>query len=57
MQMSPKMKLIWATLERAKDCGDMLVIASCRRLIIANRRGWKAHARPDDIQRVFAFAE
>lgn len=35
--MSSRMRTVWDVLERAKDCGDAMVIAGCRRLIAADR--------------------
>jgi hypothetical protein len=37
------MQIVWDVLERAKDAGDETVIAACRRLIEADRIGWKRH--------------
>jgi hypothetical protein len=42
-------------LERAQDCEDEVVIAACRRLIIAYRLGWKKHHRPDDWRMLLEF--
>ena len=55
--MNPKMQIIWQVLEAAKDAGDEMVIAACRRLIIANRLGWKKHHAPADYALVRGFAE
>jgi tRNA-dihydrouridine synthase len=55
--MSPKMRIVWQVLEGAMDCRDVAVIAACRRLIVANRLGWRRHARPADWRFVQAFAE
>jgi hypothetical protein len=54
--MSPKMMIVWQVLEAAKDAGDQMVIAACRRLIVANRIGWKKHANPADYRLVLEFA-
>ncbi len=54
--MTPKMHIIWNVLEAAKDAGDETVIAACRRLIVANRLGWKKHADAADYSLVLAFA-
>jgi hypothetical protein len=43
-------------LEGAKDCNDAVVIAACRRLIEADRRGWRKHHDPADWRLVVAFA-
>ena len=53
----PRTRIIWQVLEGARDAGDGLVIAACRRLIVADRRGWKGHADPADIEIVWAFAD
>lgn len=55
--MSPRMQIVWDALEAAKDTGDELLIATCRRLIEANRRGWKTHHNPADYQLVKDFAQ
>lgn len=55
--MSPKMRIVWEVLEAAKDAGDEMVIAACRRCIEANRRGWKAHKGSESFQIVLAFAQ
>lgn len=55
--MSPKMHMVWSVLDAAKDNGDELVIAACRRLIVANRLGWKKHAIASDVAIVRSFAE
>ena len=53
----PRMELIWNVLDGALDAGDNVVTAACRRLIIANRLGWKKHAIASDYELVKAFAE
>ena len=53
--MTPRMQIVWTVLEAAKDVGDELVISACRRLIIANRLGWKKYHRSDDWQLVLMF--
>jgi hypothetical protein len=55
--MTPRMTIVWEILERAKDAGDEFVIAACRRLIIADRIGWKRHANKSDWTLIRAFAE
>lgn len=44
----PRMAIVWRVLEGAKDVGDQTVVAACRRLITANRLGWKKHHLPAD---------
>jgi hypothetical protein len=46
--MTPRMRIVWDVLERAKDVGDELILAACRRLIEADRRGWRKHHNPAD---------
>jgi len=53
---TPKMQITWKVLEAAKDAGDALVISACRRLIIANRLGWKKYVDQNDVRLVWAFA-
>lgn len=52
LAVTPRMQIVWDVLEAAKDNGDDMVIAACRRLIVADRLGWKKHAKRDDIQLV-----
>jgi hypothetical protein len=56
-EMTLRMQIVWQTLEAAKDAGDGLVIDSCRRLITADRIGWRKHHEPRDWQIVKTFAE
>jgi hypothetical protein len=44
-------------LEAAKNAGDDLLIAAARRLIDADRIGWRKHADPADYRLVLSFAE
>jgi hypothetical protein len=44
-------------LESAKNNGDDFVIAACRRLINADRIGWRKYADRRDYELVLAFAE
>lgn len=53
--MTPRMQITWSVLEAAKDAGDDMVVAACRRIIIANRLGWRAHGNADDLRLVLAF--
>jgi hypothetical protein len=53
----PRMTIVWEALEAAKDKADDRVIAACRRLIDANRLGWRKHHRSEDWRLVLAFAE
>lgn len=54
---SPRMQITWEVLEAAKDAGDQMLIAACRRIIIADRIGWRKHGNPADLRMVYAFAE
>jgi hypothetical protein len=49
------MEITWTVLERAKDAGDAMVIAACRRIIAADRIGWRKHGSPDDYRLVRGF--
>jgi hypothetical protein len=53
----PHMRIVWDVLESAKNNGDELAIGACRRLINANRIGWRKHADRRDYALVLAFAE
>jgi hypothetical protein len=53
----PRMVMVWDCLERAKDAGDSKVIDACRRLINADRIGWKKHASMADWRLVQALDE
>jgi hypothetical protein len=46
--MTPKMQIVWAVLEAAKDNGDEMFTKACRRIINADRLGWKAHGDQED---------
>jgi hypothetical protein len=52
----PRMRITWAVLEAAKDAGDEMVIAACRRIIAADRIGWRKHGNPADLELVYTFA-
>lgn len=54
--MTPRMQITWNVLEAAKDAGDEFVIAACRRIITADRIGWKKHGSAADYLIVLAFA-
>lgn len=54
--MTPIMQIVWNVLEEAIDAGDQSVIAACRRLIVANRLGWRKHAKVADVNLVMEFA-
>jgi hypothetical protein len=48
MEIPWRMKVVMAVLESAKDIGHEPSIAACRRLIEANRKGWRRHHSPKD---------
>jgi hypothetical protein len=52
-----RMHVVFDVLERALDNKDIAVVAACRRLICANRLGWRKHADPATWRLVKAFAE
>ena len=55
--MTPRMQITWNVLDAAKDADDDTVIAACRRIIIADRIGWKKHGDPADFRFVMSFAD
>lgn len=54
---SPKMDIVWDVLPRALDNEDWTVIEACRRLIVANRLGWRRFTNASDWNIVLAFNE
>lgn len=56
LNTSPRMQITWQVLEAAKDAGDEMTIAACRRIIVADRLGWRKHGDPVDLRLVCAFA-
>ena len=55
--VTPFMQIVWTVLNGAKDAGDQIVIAACRRLIWANTRGFRRHAQAADIALIHEFAQ
>lgn len=53
--MTPRMQITWMVLNAAKDAGDDFVIAACRRIITADRIGWKKHGNAADYSMVRDF--
>jgi hypothetical protein len=51
------MQIVWQVLEAAKDNRDEMVIAACRRLIEANRLGWRKHHIAADYDLVQELAQ
>ena len=57
MQVTPpRTRIIWSVLEGAKDVQDETVVGACRRLIRADRLGWRKHHNPADWALVKEFA-
>ena len=54
--MTPRMQIVWNVLEAAKDASDEFVIAACRRVINADRIGWRKHGCANDLRIVMTFA-
>ena len=52
---TPRMEIVWRVLERAIDAEDWEVIEACRRLVIANRLGWRRYTNASDWNLVMAF--
>jgi hypothetical protein len=52
-----RMQIVCQVLEAARDVGDDVVLAACRRLINADRLGWREHYDPADWRLALAFAE
>jgi hypothetical protein len=53
--MPPRMRITWLVLEAAQDVGDEMVIAACRRIIAADRIGWRKHGDAADLRLVYSF--
>jgi hypothetical protein len=51
------MQITFTVLEAAKDAGDEMMIATCRRIINADRIGWRKHGDPADYRMVREFFE
>jgi hypothetical protein len=41
--------------QASKDAGEEMVIAACRRVIAADRIGWRKHGDPADLELVYSF--
>jgi len=52
---TPRMEIIWRVLPRAIDAEDWTVIEACRRLIVANRLGWRRYTNAADWNLVMSF--
>ena len=57
MIQTPRQTIAMQILEAAQDAGDQLVIAACRRVITANRLGWRKHGCAADLKLVYEFYE
>jgi hypothetical protein len=53
--MPPRVRITWQVLEAAQDAGDRMVIAACRRIIAADRIGWRKYGNPADLELVYSF--
>jgi hypothetical protein len=51
------MQIVWDVLPRAIDAEDWTVIEACRRLIVANRLGWRRYTNATDWNIVLSFYE
>lgn len=49
------MQIVWDVLPRAIAAEDWEVIEACRRLIVANRLGWRRYTNASDWNIVLAF--
>lgn len=49
------MDIVWRVLARAIDAEDFTVIEACRRLVVANRLGWRRYTNASDWNIVLAF--
>ena len=56
IQRLPRTMIIWDVLNEAKANNDQTVIAASRRLIKADRLGWKKYADKQDWALVRSFA-
>lgn len=52
---TPSMEIVWRVLPRALDLEDWTVIEACRRLIVANKLGWRRFTNANDWNIVLAF--
>jgi hypothetical protein len=52
--MPPRMQITFTVLEAAQNVGDAEVTAACRRIITADRIGWRKHGNPADYRTVVA---
>jgi hypothetical protein len=50
-----RMQITYEVAVAAKDANDEMVFAACRRIIEANRIGWRKHGNPADLQLVMQF--
>jgi hypothetical protein len=54
--MTPRKKMIFEVLDAAKDACDAEIVAACRRLMKADRLGWRKYADISDWAKIEAFA-
>ncbi len=57
MIQTPRQTIALQVLEAAKDAGDQMVVNACRRVITANRLGWRKHGCAADLKLVYEFYE
>lgn len=48
--MTPRVAITLDVLEAARDAGDPMVIAACRRILAADRLGWRKHGDRRDLR-------
>ena len=54
--MTLRMNVVWEVLDMAKDVRDFHIWGACRRLIIADRLGWRKYHDPADMALILDFA-
>lgn len=55
--MNKRRDVALRVIEAAKDADDHAIVAACRRVIVADRRGWKKHGNPADEKLIREFDE
>jgi hypothetical protein len=53
----PRVDIVMAVLESARDAGAIEYVEICVRLLAANRKGWRAHADKGDWKAVLEAYE
>ena len=54
-RQTPRARIAWTVLEAAKANCDATVTAAARRIIVADRLGWKKHGETADLRLCEAF--